>query len=953
MKKRFLSVLLCVCMVLSLTPVMAFAASPAVGLQLAQVKVTNPASGVDVTKTDLVGFNKLDDAKNNPANVITVPYSTSPVTLKGNLQFEFTLDQFAKANIKESEPQNLGLYVAVDETICKTPGTSGIGCDYYWMDNNKNPDKRITLGDDHTTNENVGAHQKAEFIDDLAVRADFRDNGYAVPEVTTEPVTLYVSLVMKVEQESVSHYTGYGGNELVTIYKLEIKMENPSESDDLSSDGKLKETITLNNSVNVTVDNPEGGEGTADKPYEIETLIPSDDWDRLAQSTVKMTASQPYYEIHAYGDKNSFLQDKYETDRTDYIKNGENITLGPITLTLTDTKTKTFWLRSVSLDRLNTYCYTINLIKSDYIQDHDVTKRTLLDENLENKLKPESEERTNVYDIMDTLEISMTDDKNLTNLAFTTVTNTNLTDSFKQSSQKKLDLIDPSKNRPYHYRVHTYVDIIGLDYDQTNGSFVFDIDPKYTLSVTHKATGDMVYEGSDKAANAVMLKTGSLLDSVDKNQSSKITLTLPDSFLNNRTSAFVRINDTQSSTRYPVNFGTVTFDSFPFSTFDLTLNGGSVKINDSYFDTLQNAIDYLKTDNTSDTIVLLGEQKDPAVVDFESKITLTTDKELYPDATDEIVKSLLTAGPTVELLGDQNPTGSLADGGITFTFTSKAPDTVLTTETENGTIKLSSTTAKAEETVTITPTPNEGYLVDEVTVTDKQGNDIEETDNKDGTYSFTMPADDAQPVTVSVTFKKDDSSEPGPGPDTEQNPTFTDAPAGAWYSEAVNYVTSKGLMKGTSGTTFDPDMKTSRGMVVTILHRLEGEPSAAPASFNDVPSGQWYSDAVNWATANNIVSGYGNGNFGPNDIVTREGIATILYRYAALKGYDTAGGTDLSTYVDSAAVSSYAVDAMNWAVTKGLINGTSTTTPTLSPAGDTSRAEIATILTRFCEQVAK
>lgn len=157
-------------------------------------------------------------------------------------------------------------------------------------------------------------------------------------------------------------------------------------------------------------------------------------------------------------------------------------------------------------------------------------------------------------------------------------------------------------------------------------------------------------------------------------------------------------------------------------------------------------------------------------------------------------------------------------------------------------------------------------------------------------------------------------------------------------------------MAGTSSTTFSPDATTTRGMIVTILYRLEGTPAVSSASgFTDVADGQYYTNAVAWAAANNIVGGYGNGLFGPNDTITREQMAAILYRYAQYKGYDVTASTDLSGYSDAAQVSSYALAALQWANAEGLVNGTSDTT--LTPGGSATRAQVAVILMRFCENI--
>ena len=179
---------------------------------------------------------------------------------------------------------------------------------------------------------------------------------------------------------------------------------------------------------------------------------------------------------------------------------------------------------------------------------------------------------------------------------------------------------------------------------------------------------------------------------------------------------------------------------------------------------------------------------------------------------------------------------------------------------------------------------------------------------------------------------------------------FIDVDPDAWYHEFVDYVVSRGLMKGTSDTAFEPEAPATRAMLVTILHRLEGEPGAGGASpFADVPEDRWYTDAVIWANRNGIVEGYGDGNFGPGDTVTREQFAAILYRYAKWKGYDVSRSADLSGYADAAAISPWALEAMKWANAAGLITGRTETD--LVPAGKATRAETAAILMRFLEDV--
>lgn len=180
---------------------------------------------------------------------------------------------------------------------------------------------------------------------------------------------------------------------------------------------------------------------------------------------------------------------------------------------------------------------------------------------------------------------------------------------------------------------------------------------------------------------------------------------------------------------------------------------------------------------------------------------------------------------------------------------------------------------------------------------------------------------------------------------------FTDVNTTDWFYDAVQYTHDKGMMSGTSTTTFSPNDTTTRGMIVTVLHRMEGTPAATGTAFTDVPAGQWYSDAVSWASANGIVGGYGNGLFGPGDPITREQMATILNRYSTHKDYDTAQAVSIADFADAAQVSSYAVEPMGWAVGNSLISGTGNNT--LDPKGNATRAQIATILMRFCENIAE
>lgn len=181
---------------------------------------------------------------------------------------------------------------------------------------------------------------------------------------------------------------------------------------------------------------------------------------------------------------------------------------------------------------------------------------------------------------------------------------------------------------------------------------------------------------------------------------------------------------------------------------------------------------------------------------------------------------------------------------------------------------------------------------------------------------------------------------------------FGDVKTADWFYNDVKYVYEKGMMAGTAADVFAPNATTTRAMIVTILYRLEGSPAVTgTSSFVDVPAGQWYTDAVNWAAANQIVKGTSATTFAPNDSITREQMAAILYRYAQYKGYDVTKKADLSGYSDNGQVSAYAKDALAWANAAKLINGVTNTT--LAPQGNATRAQVSAILHRFCDGVVK
>lgn len=288
-----------------------------------------------------------------------------------------------------------------------------------------------------------------------------------------------------------------------------------------------------------------------------------------------------------------------------------------------------------------------------------------------------------------------------------------------------------------------------------------------------------------------------------------------------------------------------------------------------------------------------------------------------------------------------NSGGSYSGGG------GSSSNVSIATKVTGGKVTVNPTRPTRGQTVTITVTPADGYKLDSLTVTDLKGNTIELTKVSDTKYTFVMPAGK---VKITPVFVKIDGSDKDNTTNVDKR--FSDVAADAWYAEYINYVAENGLMNGYEDGRFGPNDKTTRAQIVTVLYRMEGEPAvSSSSSFKDVSAGgQYYSAAVAWASRNDIVNGYEDGRFGPNDNVTREQIAAILYRYAAYKEYDTTLAGNIASFSDAAKVSSWANSAIAWAVGEGLINGDN---GALKPQGNATRAEIATLLTRFAKNIAE
>ena len=267
---------------------------------------------------------------------------------------------------------------------------------------------------------------------------------------------------------------------------------------------------------------------------------------------------------------------------------------------------------------------------------------------------------------------------------------------------------------------------------------------------------------------------------------------------------------------------------------------------------------------------------------------------------------------------------------------------VTVADCEHGKISAEPAKAAKGDTVTVTVTPEEGFEVRAVNVTDAGGKAVEVSRNADGTFSFVMPAGN---VTVSAVLGCDGGALcPSAG--------LTDVDQSQWYHDAVDWAVSTGVMTGFGNGLFGPDVDLTRAQMAQILWNVEGRPAVDyPIAFGDVSGEDWFHGAVAWAASEGIFEGYGAGSglFGPEDALTREQAAAVLMRWAAFRGEDTSARADLSAYPDAGDVSEWAVECVSWAVAQGVIAGVGLPDGTLEldPLGTASRAQTATLMMRL------
>ena len=377
---------------------------------------------------------------------------------------------------------------------------------------------------------------------------------------------------------------------------------------------------------------------------------------------------------------------------------------------------------------------------------------------------------------------------------------------------------------------------------------------------------------------------------------------------------------------------------------NLTLNGGSA-MQLASGGTQKAQVTYDATIFMSEEIQVVYSVDDPAVamVDNEGNVTGLS------DGTTTLTATLLPSGRTVSV--PVTVTGS--GGGSGGRGSSAAANPVnLPDSIANGSASSSASQARSGQTVTITVKPDEGYQASGVTVTDKSGSAVPVTDNGDGTYSFTMPASAVSVVPAFTKIGEPTDSASCPKDASCPISSFSDAKPTAWYHDGVHWALDEGIMKGIAETLFAPNDATTRAMVVTMLWRLEGEKDGKPSPFTDVEPGSWYEQAVNWAAETGVVNGTSETTFSPDDPVTREQLAAMLYRSAQAKGQGFTGAWDFPlSFPDADNVSEYAYEPLCWMTMHKVIQGMDD--GTLAPRDNATRAQIATMFMRFAEAAAE
>lgn len=466
-------------------------------------------------------------------------------------------------------------------------------------------------------------------------------------------------------------------------------------------------------------------------------------------------------------------------------------------------------------------------------------------------------------------------------------------------------------------------------YDAANKTLALEITPQYRVVASTADTADKIkLDGDTKNAQVVQD-----YQTMNITKATVVTMELPTGFAvadgdklsiqhtKNGTVEYYTGTVTKKDDKFYLTFTTNGFSPFVISV-------PAASIGENVYPTLQAAVENVKKNET----IKLAKDVDEAIV-----VTVAKSINFKVDTNNKQFKAAknIVAGSntTVKVTGESSPytyefTYTKPSGGSSGGSSSgKTTYKVTTSAVNNGGVNASPSNAEKGATITLTLSPDKGYKLDKLTVTDGSGKSVSTVKKSDTVYTFTMPA---SAVTVGVSYAKAD--------ETPSKTTFNDVSANDWFASAVDYVTGKGMMNGTAANTFSPKANTTRGMLMTVLARHAGE---------DTTGGSvWYEKSMNWAKANGVSDGTN-----PQVNITREQLAAMLYRYAQNKKYDVSGAKSLDGYTDAQSVSSYAVPALQWANAAGVVNGKSGSK--LDPKGYATRAEVAAMLMRFCENVEK
>ena len=484
-------------------------------------------------------------------------------------------------------------------------------------------------------------------------------------------------------------------------------------------------------------------------------------------------------------------------------------------------------------------------------------------------------------------------------------------------------------------QVVAYLEVVATGYSADSKTLKLDITPKYRVEAISSEN-----EGTEPKT----LNDGAALETTTMGAPIEISITLPEGFAESTSPVYVKHLNANGSVKEWLIAAlsedegkiTATFEATSFSEYELAVDARSVPVTYNFYNETTQAVTYTPADIGTDL-----ETDARSGYSFKGWATTegATTAAFSGTLTDEVLTELVEAlgesaaldlYPVFKRNSSTPPSGGGGGGGgggiATYAITVEKAD--------NGSVTASPTSASEDDTVTITVTPDKGYRLGELTALDKNDKALTLTNKGGGKYTFVMPA---SKVTVKATFLEGEAL------------PFTDVNEDSWFYNAVSFVLQEGMMNGTADDTFSPNLNTTRGMIVTILYRLENEPAVSGNPFGDVETGKYYANAVVWAAANDIVNGYGEGIFGPEDNITREQLAAILYRYATSKGYDVSATGDLSAFADGATASDWATTALSWAVSNGIMNGKGD--GVLDPTGNATRAEAAQMLMNFCKNI--